>query len=748
MSELTRLFWVIIVLFSLNCSDIVAASRLPATNPQMQLVGARSVALDSTNPTLEKELSSLFMNPATIGPIDKFEASLSSQRIFGQFEDLLINTCFPFQGFSIGLSLGSSVLNGIPQTTYEEERIRQIDSYSAGFWVFGGTVAKTFHDFFDMGDLSVGTTAKVYNYFIATQSIYAMGVDVGAQFSMPINYWFFQQLIFGGSFINLYSTPLAWPGYSDSSNLQKNLLLGVRAVGFNKHFSVSVQNNLDNDLSLSAEWLLGESVFIRGSVAPDFRNVGSLSSWMRKLHVGTGVLLGQVAGIGDEIYSMRLDYTYSQYADPMDLDPTHTFSISLLGSTQLSTSRILYPKDGSITKDQTTSLSGIGPENVKILVYNNDFLSRTITSDKNGKWEIPDFPLKEGDNTIYVKSFAFENDTYYQSKPILIKSDNSPPVLNATVYPDGNRLIVNITANEPLGGIEGNYNQQAIQFAKSTETAWVGSIDFPNDLKNTIGVMRKIKIKAEDAAGNQSTSTEIPFFIDIQSLTDRTFVYRDTVTLRGVSSALIKEIKINDRDVAIDSNLNFSIACPMQKGKNTIRVQLKTINGRILEGNLRLLKLKTFRDIKTIPERRIIEVLSALGILITDDPSYFYPDEPITRGELARQLVKSLNMSVSRTITNDVANDVSTEDPMAPYIQAVMQSGTMGSYTDGTFRPDQPITYEQVQSILKDAGLLKQSVPIDENRQTTRKDLARLLSKCTVYQRQIDALLDWNSGYL
>ncbi len=98
----------------------------------------------------------------------------------------------------------------------------------------------------------------------------------------------------------------------------------------------------------------------------------------------------------------------------------------------------------------------------------------------------------------------------------------------------------------------------------------------------------------------------------------------------------------------------------------------------------------------------MLRALSCLGILYDmDSGGNFRPDDTVTRGEAALSAVQLLGIHVSGYTESDVAfTDVTDETPNHEAIRAAVVHGLLDGFGDGTFRPDDSITYEQMAKIL------------------------------------------------
>lgn len=72
--------------------------------------------------------------------------------------------------------------------------------------------------------------------------------------------------------------------------------------------------------------------------------------------------------------------------------------------------------------------------------------------------------------------------------------------------------------------------------------------------------------------------------------------------------------------------------------------------------------------------------------------------DPLTRGQLARMLVAfspERESAGAQGAAGNLFKDVGGDDPLAPWIRIAVQRGWMSGYTDGTFRPGNPVTLEE-----------------------------------------------------
>jgi len=93
------------------------------------------------------------------------------------------------------------------------------------------------------------------------------------------------------------------------------------------------------------------------------------------------------------------------------------------------------------------------------------------------------------------------------------------------------------------------------------------------------------------------------------------------------------------------------------------------------------------------------------GYIESDGTSTFKPDNTITRAEFAKLLVLSTTPGVVHTATTNKFPDLSVDHWANTYIAAAVNTGAINGYEDGTFRPENPVSYgEAVKMIVCTLG--------------------------------------------
>lgn len=91
----------------------------------------------------------------------------------------------------------------------------------------------------------------------------------------------------------------------------------------------------------------------------------------------------------------------------------------------------------------------------------------------------------------------------------------------------------------------------------------------------------------------------------------------------------------------------------------------------------------------------------------------FKPDNPVTRAEFLKILTSVLNIAPTTGGTSEFS-DVSPDDWFFPYVVAAVEKGIVSGYPDGTFKPNNPITRQEAAKIVvKAKGIDETQAAVD-----------------------------------
>jgi len=720
-------------------------------NSQLQMIGARSASLGGTVPTLAGDLNASFVNPAVLGEIEEMQLAYSYQNIFGNFVYNQINFCMPFLDMNLGVSYGSDMLYDIPETVYENSRIRLKDTYSAGFNVLKGSLAKTFYqlDFMDNIDkVSVGSNLKLYQQKVGDYLRYGVGWDIGALMSMSFKNNTVEKLHVGVAIVDLLSYMQNWNGVGiiKNDNFARKYFFGMKADMLEDTFSVFFQNSVDgyslplfnnvfHGFSLGAEYKFPANLYLRTSTDT------------KRLNVGTGIRFDNIMGFNMQDYSMQVDYNYTFNTAPMDSLPTHLLTFSILGEDRSLTPKILYPLVGFLTKDEVLNMRGVAAKKAKILIFNNKQLYKTIEADKYGYWTVEKFPLVEGENKIYIQANGIEKEVSFKSKELVVFSDNQVPTVDIKVLlvEGGQKLKFVMTASEKLADIKAGFNDKQCAFLPVSDLKWEAFVDLPDFMKNDSFINEHkalLEVTVRDKAGNEAGPIEKSFFLQLENPKDKSIQYKNHLTILGNVSSSVKALKIDNEFVKWDKNYAFSLPYKLKLGKNLLNFKVYTLNNTVLNYKARVLKLKTYTDLIPGTYGKLeAEALATLGILEGVSNTLYNPEYVLKRIDIAKLIVRLKNMKLPLIVTKDfkdlLANNVSTK-----YAVEMVEKGIMLPDEKNKFRPYEVVKAGELKTILNKAGFKMNNLSVyADDEVVTRLKLAVMLANTDEYAAKVNDLL-------
>lgn len=110
---------------------------------------------------------------------------------------------------------------------------------------------------------------------------------------------------------------------------------------------------------------------------------------------------------------------------------------------------------------------------------------------------------------------------------------------------------------------------------------------------------------------------------------------------------------------------------------------------------------RTFTDMDDSAYPKAIGTLACYGLLGGYPDGSFRPQQTITRTEFCAMVTNALNLSQGGFFT---FSDVEQENWFAGAVGAMAQKGFLSGYGDGTFRPEQTITFEEMTAVLANAA--------------------------------------------
>ncbi|MFC1477952.1 S-layer homology domain-containing protein [Candidatus Margulisiibacteriota bacterium] len=256
----------------------------------------------------------------------------------------------------------------------------------------------------------------------------------------------------------------------------------------------------------------------------------------------------------------------------------------------------------------------------------------------------------------------------------------------------------------------------------------------------------------------------------------------DFVWVKGEAGNDIKLVFINRKEMYLSRpDKSFKGAIPLEKfGKNLISCEALDKNSELIKVTIRVFHKASFVDIDVIDNQaEAIHHMAELGFFSGYKDRSFHPEKPLNRAELASLLVKIKNLKLTHP-TEPVFKDVPPDFWAAAYIEAVEREGIMETYSDGTFRPFDPIPHSEAviviskfddlvppgrvlirsfndlplqhrtarwAEIAKKVGILKGLILLKPDEPLTRGEAALWLYRTEEVKKHLRNLYNWDVGF-
>ncbi|MBD3362888.1 hypothetical protein GF362_04170 [Candidatus Dojkabacteria bacterium] len=96
--------------------------------------------------------------------------------------------------------------------------------------------------------------------------------------------------------------------------------------------------------------------------------------------------------------------------------------------------------------------------------------------------------------------------------------------------------------------------------------------------------------------------------------------------------------------------------------------------------------------------------LLELGIINGYNDGVFYSEKPVTRAQMAKFIVKAFGFEIDTT--GEKFPDIDENHSLFPYVQTLKNSGIIGGYSDGTFKPDKTLERQEATKFMVNSLLL------------------------------------------
>jgi M6 family metalloprotease-like protein len=175
----------------------------------------------------------------------------------------------------------------------------------------------------------------------------------------------------------------------------------------------------------------------------------------------------------------------------------------------------------------------------------------------------------------------------------------------------------------------------------------------------------------------------------------RTYVSR-TLVLHQTLNPSTSSVVLYDRE---SGKLSFVPATFAEAGGKTIVTFQRTGNSlyMVVQAD------KSFADTRSHWARQDIDLLASKGLLKGMSPTSFGPNQAVTRAQFAAMLAQALGLRETTSAAAQFA-DVKASDWFAGYVNAAVQAGLVRGFSDGSFRPNERITREQMAAMIDNSA--------------------------------------------
>jgi len=268
----------------------------------------------------------------------------------------------------------------------------------------------------------------------------------------------------------------------------------------------------------------------------------------------------------------------------------------------------------------------------------------------------------------------------------------------------------------------------------------------------------------------------------------RTFDERLKLSGKAVPVEGLTALYVNGKKISPRSDGLFYAGLILHPGKNLVEIDASFSGGSSVSKQCRIMRTVKFADSDELYfgskhwSRSVLLQMATLGIIEAYPDGNFFPNNDVTRGELATWLSKTKALKIEPAGT-DLYYDVPRQHWRAPYIQAVVRAGFMRSKGANYFGIDDTIKRSEAVEI----ALLAQGVPevpvitdfmdedsvkqvisyqlwlassyglilgtseqmqvFDADRNMKRAEAVLLLSRLEPLRTKVASINDWNAGF-
>ena len=111
---------------------------------------------------------------------------------------------------------------------------------------------------------------------------------------------------------------------------------------------------------------------------------------------------------------------------------------------------------------------------------------------------------------------------------------------------------------------------------------------------------------------------------------------------------------------------------------------------------------KSFSDVKGSKYEKAVDILSTLNIISGYEDGTYKPDKTVTRAEMAKLIIVALaKESTAESLKGETKfSDVKASSWSSGYVNCAASLGIIQGYPEGTFQPNNPVTYAEAATML------------------------------------------------
>lgn len=175
------------------------------------------------------------------------------------------------------------------------------------------------------------------------------------------------------------------------------------------------------------------------------------------------------------------------------------------------------------------------------------------------------------------------------------------------------------------------------------------------------------------------------------------------ISLDESSDITIKELiarSIEEELLTSESPNDLKVVYKYYMNQNNVFIHRDLFTTNHLLVNKSASGSKSFSDIGSLTssEKEAIDILTSYGVIDGYTDGTFKPAKPVSRSEVAK--IISIAVALEQQSYSNEFKDISSDKWFANYVASIKDSGIVQGYSDGTFKPYETITYDEMSAIV------------------------------------------------